>query len=64
MVSLNYQRSDIFIKHAFWISEVGAQIGGPEPSHEWSEDHDRNFRRKDGEAFYRVIERAENDLFS
>jgi ribosomal 50S subunit-recycling heat shock protein len=25
---------------------------------------DRNFRRKDGEAFYRVIERAENDIFS
>jgi MFS family permease len=24
---------------------VGVQIGGPEPSHEWSEDHDRNFKR-------------------
>ena len=25
---------------------------------------DRNFKRQDGEAFYKVIERAENDLFS
>lgn len=25
---------------------------------------DRNYRKQDGEAFYRVIERAEDDLFS
>jgi len=25
---------------------------------------ERNYRKKDGEAFYRVIERAETDLFS
>jgi ribosomal 50S subunit-recycling heat shock protein len=25
---------------------------------------EKNYRKKDGEAFYRVIERAESDLFS
>jgi ribosomal 50S subunit-recycling heat shock protein len=25
---------------------------------------DRNYRKKDGEAFYRIVERAENDIFS
>ena len=29
----------------FWLSGMGVQVGGPEPSYERTEDSERNFKR-------------------